>query len=154
MIIGIDYSLMQVRAAQKFCRQKQISNCAFQQGNAMALQFQDKSYDAVVSVGSIKHWPDGLQGMKEIYRVLKPGGWCIISETDQEATNDELWQFVRRFHIRLIPASVVFWGLRHIVFGESYNEQSLMSLAREAGFRNIECRRVSTCPYVIIKAQK
>jgi len=154
MIMGIDYSPMQVRTAQKLLRQKQIPNCPFQRGNAMAIQFQDKAYDAAVSVGSIKHWPDGLRGMKEIYRVLKPGGWCIIAETDQEATNAELWQFVRHFRIRLIPASVLFWGLRHVVFGQSYSQRSLTSLVSAAGFRNVECQRVPTCPYVIIKAQK
>jgi ubiquinone/menaquinone biosynthesis C-methylase UbiE len=154
MIIGIDYSPMQVRAAQKLRRQKQIPNCSFQRGNAMTIQFQDKAFDAAVSVGSIKHWPDGLKGMKEIYRVLKPGGWCIIAETDQEATNEALWQFVRHFRIRLIPDSLLFWGLRHVVFGQSYSQQSLTSLVGEAGFRNVECQRVSACPYVIIKAQK
>ena len=153
-IIGIDYSPLQVRAAQKLRRQKQISNCSFQRGNAISIQFQDKAFDAAVSVGSIKHWPDGLQGMKEIYRVLKPGGSCIISETDQEATNEALWQFVRRFRIRLIPDSLLFWGLRHVVFGQSYSQQSLTSLVGEAGFRNVECQRVPTCPYIIIKAQK
>jgi len=46
----------------------------------MNIRFADKTFDVAVSVGSIKHWPDGLGGLKEIYRVLKPGGWLFISE--------------------------------------------------------------------------
>jgi ubiquinone/menaquinone biosynthesis C-methylase UbiE len=153
-VTGIDYSPMQVRAAERLCRKRKIQNCSFRRGNAMAIGFRDDVFDAAVSVGSIKHWPDGRQGVKEICRTLKPGGWMVISETDQEASDEAIWQFVRRFSIWFIWDGLLFWGLRHVVFGQSYTEKGLETLVREAGFRNVECQRVPTCPYVIVKAQK
>ncbi len=153
-ITGIDFSPMQVRSADDLREQRKIVNCRFRRGDAMKIDFNDNVFDAAVSVGSIKHWPDGLQGLKEILRILKPGGWFVLSETDQEAPDEALWQFVRRFPIWFIPDGLLFWGLRHVVFGQSYTEQGLASLVRTAGFRNIVCQRVPTCPYTIVKAQK
>jgi ubiquinone/menaquinone biosynthesis C-methylase UbiE len=153
-ISGIDYSPMQVRAAEKLRRKRKIDNCSFSRGNVMNIQFEDGVFDAAVSIGSIKHWPDALRGLKEIHRVLKPGGRFIISETDEDASDKAVRQFIRRFRIWFIPDSLLFWGLRRVIFGQSYTEKSLAALVSEAGFRNVECQRVSTSPYTIVKAQK
>ncbi|HPH55339.1 MAG TPA: methyltransferase domain-containing protein [Smithellaceae bacterium] len=153
-ITGIDYSPMQVREAENFRLQKTISNCSFQQGNTMDIPFNDETFDAAVSIGSIKHWPDALRGLAEIRRVLKPGGEVIISETDQEASDEAIRQFIRRFQIWFIPDRLLFWGLRRVIFGQSFSETTLAAAVREAGFLNVECQRVPTCPYVIVKARK
>jgi ubiquinone/menaquinone biosynthesis C-methylase UbiE len=154
MVTGIDYSPMQVRDAEKNRQERKIANCSFRRGNVMKIDFPDDLFDAAVSVGSIKHWPDDLRGLQEIYRVLKPGSVLMISETDQEASDDALWQFVRRFGIWFIPDRLLFWGLRHVVFGQSYSEETLAAAILTAGFREIECQRVPTCPYIIVKARK
>jgi len=154
MITGIDYSPMQVREAEKNRRKRKITNCSFRRGNAMDMDFPDGFFDAAVSIGSIKHWPDGLRGMKEIHRVLKTGGFVIISETDQEASDSALEQFVGRFRIWFVPDRLMFWGLRHVVFGQSYSEEALAAVVLEAGFGDIECQRAPTCPYVVVKARK
>ncbi|MBN1382584.1 MAG: methyltransferase domain-containing protein [Deltaproteobacteria bacterium] len=154
MITGIDYSPMQVREAEKNRRKRKIANCSFTRGDAMRMNFQDDFFDAAVSIGSIKHWADGLQGIKEIHRILKPGGVLLISETDREVSDDDLRRFIRRFRIWFIPDRLLFWGLRHVVFGQSYSETELTAMVREAGFRDIECQRVPTCPYVMVKARK
>ncbi len=153
-ITGIDYSPMQVIKAEKYRRQKKMSNCSFQQNNAMSLPFNDSSFDTVVSVGSIKHWPDAYRGLQEIHRVLKPGGCLMISETDRGASDEDLRSFVQRFPIPLVPEWLNFWGLRYVIFGQSFTEEQLSQIVRQAGFTNIECRRVAACPYVIVKAWK
>lgn len=153
-VAGIDYSPMQVRAANRLKRQRKADNCRFRRGDAMGIPSGKEVFDEVVSVGSIKHWPDGLKGLREIHRVLKHGGWAVISETDREASDEALWRFVRRFHIWFIPDRLLFWGLRQVVFGQSYSQEELKTLLHDAGFRNIVEQRVSTCPYTILKAQK
>jgi ubiquinone/menaquinone biosynthesis C-methylase UbiE len=51
---------------------------AAQRGHAEALPFRDATVDMVVSRGSIYFWEDQQQGLREVFRVLRPGGWAWI----------------------------------------------------------------------------
>ena len=42
------------------------------------LPFEDDSYDVVLCNHVLEHIPDDTQAMRELYRVLKPGGWGIF----------------------------------------------------------------------------
>ena len=50
----------------------------FRHGDSENIPFNDNSFDLVYSNGVIHHTPNTTQVVKEIYRVLKPGGRCII----------------------------------------------------------------------------
>ncbi len=45
------------------------------EGDAQAMPFKDEFADLVISRGSIFFWPDQMAGLREAYRVLKPG--CV-----------------------------------------------------------------------------
>jgi SAM-dependent methyltransferase len=47
--------------------------------SAEQLPFADGSFDAVVSIEVIEHVPSGRRMIAECHRVLRPGGWCVIS---------------------------------------------------------------------------
>jgi len=153
-LTGVDFSATQVQAAERLRRRRGIGNCRFEQGNAMQLPFVDNSFDAVVTVGSIKHWPDPQQGMAEIHRILAPGRWAVISETDREASGKALRRFMQRFTAWFFWDPLLFWGLRHIIFNHSFSQQEIVSFAQAAGFREIRTEKLPTCPYVIMKAKK
>src|SRR5215210_462214 len=51
---------------------------SFQHGDAENIPFGDDTFDLVYSNGVIHHTPNTAQVVGEIYRVLKPGGRCII----------------------------------------------------------------------------
>ncbi len=44
------------------------------------LPFDDATFDVVFSKDSIIHIPDKRELFKEIYRVLRPGGWVVMSD--------------------------------------------------------------------------
>ena len=47
-------------------------------GNVHKLPFTDDFADLIISRGSMFFWEDKETSFKEIYRVLKPGGWAYI----------------------------------------------------------------------------
>jgi SAM-dependent methyltransferase len=55
------------------------SRCDFRVGDAMHLGFPDNSFQGVYG-SSVLHHLDMEQAMKEIYRVLKPGGTTVFAE--------------------------------------------------------------------------
>lgn len=78
-----------------------------------AMPFADNSYDIVFCNHVLEHIPDDVHAMKEIYRVMKPGGWSILQvpqnydmeKTDEDLTITDPLERERRFlqndHFRL-----------------------------------------------------
>lgn len=42
------------------------------------LPFDDNTYDVILCNHVLEHIPDDTQAMKELYRVMKPGGWGVF----------------------------------------------------------------------------
>lgn len=57
----------------------QRNNLVFSQGDAMKMASPDNSFDVVVCTQIYEHVPDAAQLLSEIFRVLKPGGFCYFS---------------------------------------------------------------------------
>jgi ubiquinone/menaquinone biosynthesis C-methylase UbiE len=55
----------------------------FEVADVARLPFPDGAFEVVVSSGSIKHWPDPVAGLREIHRVLAPGGRAFIGEMNR-----------------------------------------------------------------------
>lgn len=80
--IDID-PLMVRRAERRFARGKKElgrSSVKIQAGDAEQLPFEDASMDAVFNFGIIHHLEDWDRGIREIARVLKPGGLFYFEE--------------------------------------------------------------------------
>lgn len=79
---------------------------AAQIGRAESLEFADGTIDLVVSRGSIYFWEDQGRGLREIHRVLRPGGWAFVGggfgsrelrdEILAEKASDSEWNQARK----------------------------------------------------------
>lgn len=68
-------------------------------GAAESLPAADGSVDAVWSVNTMHHWPDLAQALKEIARVLRPGGRLLLVDEDfEDPTHPEHEQFMSARH--------------------------------------------------------
>jgi ubiquinone/menaquinone biosynthesis C-methylase UbiE len=47
-------------------------------GDVRAIPFREGSVDAVYSMGTIEHFEEYAQAVREIFRVLRPGGTAIV----------------------------------------------------------------------------
>jgi ubiquinone/menaquinone biosynthesis C-methylase UbiE len=62
----------------------------FEVADVARLPFPDGHFDAVFSSGSIKHWPDQAAALREIHRVLAPGGRAFIGEMNRVAPREAI----------------------------------------------------------------
>lgn len=147
-IIGVDYSPAQVKWARRALAKKPLANCSFEAGNAMDLPFDDNTFDIVISIASIKHWPDPVRGLREIARVLKPGCKAYVGEADRGCDPRDLDAFARAFTKKLwVNKTFVRWFLKSTVFGKSYTGDEAAEFAREAGFQNVTAEKISNRPF-------
>jgi ubiquinone/menaquinone biosynthesis C-methylase UbiE len=49
------------------------------QGSADGLPFDHDIFDAALAINSMQVWPDAMSGLREICRVIKPGGKWLWS---------------------------------------------------------------------------
>jgi len=76
---GIDYSAASVAASNKANQQWiRDGHVEIQQGSVSKLPFPDCMFDLVTAVETHYYWPDLTADLKEILRVLKPGGKLLI----------------------------------------------------------------------------
>ncbi len=61
------------------------SNCTFVTGDVYALQFDDSTFDVIHAHQVLQHLVDPVAALREIYRVLKPGGIIALRECDYQA---------------------------------------------------------------------
>jgi ubiquinone/menaquinone biosynthesis C-methylase UbiE len=91
-VLGLDRSLPMLEAA----RTRAISSGAcvrWSQGAAQSLPFRDASFDLVLAVTALCWIPEPVVALKEMNRVLRPGGAVIVGELGRWS----LWALARRF---------------------------------------------------------
>jgi len=78
---GIDLTEEMLRRARAFQSAGQISNAAFDCGDAEQLPYSTASFDLVTCQCSLHHMPKPELGLKEMIRVMKPEGRLAIVDT-------------------------------------------------------------------------
>ncbi len=87
--------------------------CCPVKGDALALPFENETFDRIIASEVLEHVRDDMQAMSELYRVLKPHGVLAVTvpRFGPEAIN---WHLARAYHrqpgghIRIYARSVLF----------------------------------------------
>ena len=97
-VTGLDFSPeMLARARAKFPQ----ANVQWVEGDAMRLPFADGSFDLVTAAFGFRNLTDYAAGLRELHRVLRPGGQIGILEANQPSgLNALVYNFY--FH-RIVP---------------------------------------------------
>jgi SAM-dependent methyltransferase len=78
-VYGIDSSAASVTVSRRTNKQFiETGQVEIRQGSVSSLPFSDSEFDLVTAVNSHCYWPDLVTDMKEVLRVLKPGGTLMI----------------------------------------------------------------------------
>lgn len=117
-----------------------------EQGNAEALRFADNRFDRATIAFGIRNFEHREQALREILRVLKPGGRLVILELSVPANPLLRWCY-NLYFTRLLPA------IGGMVSGDKAayrylpasvlsfpNKREWMETMRRCGFRNVSHR--------------
>lgn len=80
-VTAYDMSEDMLRAVEKTAGERGLDNIVTKQGTAELLPFEDATFDVVTSRYSAHHWHDVGEALREIRRVLKPGGLLVLMDT-------------------------------------------------------------------------
>jgi ubiquinone/menaquinone biosynthesis C-methylase UbiE len=110
-VAGVDRSQTMVQVATKRnAAAVREGRVAVQLGSALALPYDTASFNKVLAVNTLHHWPDSLSGLREACRMLMPGGVVVIVEQPRAATSEDgLRELTQKLVDQLANA-----GFRHI----------------------------------------
>jgi ubiquinone/menaquinone biosynthesis C-methylase UbiE len=91
-LIGVDPANGMIEMAKRL-----TPNATFSTGMAEALPLQDASVELALSTSSFHHWQDQAAGLREIARVLRPGGYFILVDASFPDWLVRVFR-VKRFH--------------------------------------------------------
>jgi demethylmenaquinone methyltransferase / 2-methoxy-6-polyprenyl-1,4-benzoquinol methylase len=162
-VVGLDFSgAMLAEAARKDTRTDETARrpIAWLKGDAMALPFPEASFDAVTVAFGLRNMPSYVGALREMARVLRPGGTLVCLETTtfripllQSAFD---WCFSRVVPIiggllsgesdayRYLPASASVFP----------NADSLGHMMLDAGFSKVRYRRLGAGTVALHVASK
>ena len=108
-------------------------NIKWMQADAMELPFADASFDLVVIQFGIMFFPDKEKGLKEAYRVLRPGGKLIFNTWNKVETNEAIHTGRTIIESYFGDDPPIFYGVPFSM----YDEKELKRLTSGAGFKNV-----------------
>ncbi|MET0557161.1 MAG: methyltransferase domain-containing protein [Solirubrobacterales bacterium] len=85
---GVDLTPSMVAKADTEARAQGLANLGFAVGDATALEFPDDSFDGAVNRFSLHHIPAPGRVLEEMVRVVRPGGWVLVSDHLTDADGD------------------------------------------------------------------
>ena len=99
-VTGLDFcEPMLEEAREKKSAKSSYSDLKFSFGDCMALPLEDDSADAVTISFGVRNFEDRQKGLKEILRVLRPGGRLYVLEFSQP---DRWFQPIYYFYLKYI----------------------------------------------------
>jgi demethylmenaquinone methyltransferase / 2-methoxy-6-polyprenyl-1,4-benzoquinol methylase len=147
-VVGTDFCRPMLEiAAQK--AKTNVTEIPFVEGDALRLPFRDNSFDAVTIAFGLRNLASVETGLKELWRVLKPGGRAAILEFSRPVVPGfrAIFQF---YFTRVLPAiGGMISGSRgaYEYLPDSVSrfpdQKRLAALMREAGFEEVEYKNLT-----------
>lgn len=81
-VVGIDIDRSQVELARRLAAEQACMNVRFVVGSVYELPFPDKSFDSVLAHTVLLHLSNPLCALREMCRVLSPGGVIAVADDD------------------------------------------------------------------------
>jgi ubiquinone/menaquinone biosynthesis C-methylase UbiE len=131
-VTAIDIAQAQLDAAQALADERGVGNISWQVGDIYHLPFPDGSFDAAFAHNVLEHLRDPLAALRELRRVLAPGGVVGIRDDDWSAYLAEPMTPLLVQAIELILRVVEHNG------GDFRRAGRNMTLLREAGFVRVD----------------
>ncbi|MEU3524162.1 methyltransferase domain-containing protein [Streptomyces sp. NPDC038707] len=105
-VVGINVSAEQVRQGRALAAEAGVADLvSFEQADGMALPYPDASFDAVWASEAIMYMSDRPKALREIERVLVPGGRFVLSDYAErtELTPEQRVSLKEGFTVEALP---------------------------------------------------
>jgi ubiquinone/menaquinone biosynthesis C-methylase UbiE len=135
-VLGVDLSGRMLNCAERRAADVKLSNCSFARMDAERLSLPDASFDIVLCALGLMYMPDPEQALREMRRVLRPGGRIALAVWGERSNCG--WSAL----FSIVDAEVASEVCP--LFFRLGQRDTLARLCADAQFEAIEQHRIST----------
>lgn len=149
-IIGVDISTGMLNIGKEKIERMGFSDkIELQVGDSENLPFSDQQFDAVMVAFGVRNFENLEKGLAEMFRVLKPGGTCLVLEFSKPEyfPVKQLYQF---YFNHILPGIGRIFSKDDSAYSylpESVNEfpsgEAFLKIVKNLGFKNTRQHKVS-----------
>jgi demethylmenaquinone methyltransferase/2-methoxy-6-polyprenyl-1,4-benzoquinol methylase len=142
-IVGVDFSKEMVELGkEKIRRSRYADRITMEVAPCEAIPFPEESFDSVTIAFGIRNVVDRLQGLKEMHRVLKPGGRVVILEFS--TPRSKIFKAV--YHFYFLCVLPVIGGLFSKFSAYKYLPDSVLEFPSRDAFKALMSSAGFRCP--------
>jgi ubiquinone/menaquinone biosynthesis C-methylase UbiE len=138
-VTGLDISRTFVELARKNAAEAGV-RVSFQLGNASGMPFADKSFDLLVCRAAFKNFSEPERALREMRRVVRPGGTGVIIDLRRDVPMAEVKQEVAEMRLDPWNRWVTTQAFRFMLLRRAYTKPELEKMLARAGFKTVEVR--------------
>ncbi len=138
-ITGVDISHTLVEIAQRNAAEAGVE-VDFQEGDAADLRFFSESFDFLLCRAAFKNFRRPVEALREMHRVLKPGGRALIIDLRRDASMESIGEAVSDMGLGAVNRMLTKATFRFVLLRRAYTRAEFERFVAEAGFGQAEIR--------------
>jgi ubiquinone/menaquinone biosynthesis C-methylase UbiE len=137
-VTGIDISRSFVRIASEYARAAG-AEVEFRVGNASALPVPANWFDFIVCRAAFKNFADPIGALKEMHRVLRPGGVALVVDMRKDATDRSIAELTASMNLGAVSRAMTRTALRSLR-NRAYSREDFNRMLAETPFGHGDIR--------------
>jgi ubiquinone/menaquinone biosynthesis C-methylase UbiE len=132
---AVDISKTMVELARKNAAAERAA-VTFMHGNAAELPVRKESVDFVVCRAAFKNFTEPVKAMREMLRVLRPGGTALLIDMRRDTTMDEARKYVNGLGLGWFQRNLTTLSFRPLI-KRAYPLDDIRAMAKKAGWPDV-----------------
>lgn len=138
-VAGLDISKTFVEIARQNAATTHV-DVDFRHGDVAHMPFENDGFDFLLCRAAFKNFAEPLAALREMHRVLKPGGKALIIDLRRDASRQSIRQAVDGMGLGPVNRAITKFVFRFVLLKRAYTQGEFESLLSQTGFRKVEIR--------------
>ena len=114
---------------------------AFRHGDAADMPYPANAFDFIVCRAAFKNFSDPVGAMREMHRVLRPGGQALIIDMRRDASNEAIDETVDGMKLGPVNALFVRAVFRYSLRKRAYSRADFLGMAEQTPFGGADIKQ-------------